>query len=73
MSLSRRHRGPLTQGQAEEQEGLLAVNTPGLVLEQRGQQADLRLPAVHGAGRGGGSGRRRGGGCGRGDRATTFG
>lgn len=63
--------GPLTQGQAEEQEGLLAMNPPGLVFQQGGQQADLCLPAVHGTGRRGSG--RRGGGCRRYDRATSSG
>lgn len=53
---------PLTQGQAEEQEGLLGVNPPGLVLQQGGQQSHLCLPGLHTVGLGGGrGGRRRGG------------
>lgn len=46
---------PLTQGEAEEQEGLLGVNPPGLVLQHGGQQSHLRLPSLHivGLGRGG--------------------
>lgn len=36
----------LTQSQTEEQEGLLGVNPPGLVLQQGRQQSDLCLPAL---------------------------
>lgn len=36
----------LTHSQTEEQEGLLGVNPPGLVLQQGRQQSDLCLPAL---------------------------
>lgn len=48
----------LTQGEAEEKEGLLGVNPPGLVLQERRQQSHLCLPSRHAVGLGG----RRGGG-----------
>lgn len=47
----------LTQGEAEEQEGLLGVNPPGLVLQQGRQQSHLCLPSLHIVGLGGGGGR----------------
>lgn len=37
---------PLTQSQTEEQEGLMGMNPPGLVLQQGRQQSDLCLPAL---------------------------
>lgn len=37
---------PLTQSQTGEQEGLLGMNPPGLVLQQGRQQSDLGLPAL---------------------------
>lgn len=37
---------PLTQSQTEEQEGLLGMNAPGLVLQQGRQQSDLCLPTL---------------------------
>lgn len=37
---------PLTQSQTEEEEGLLGMNPPGLVLQQGRQQSDLCLSAL---------------------------
>lgn len=37
---------PLTQSQTEEEEGLLGMNPPGLVLQQGRQQSDLFLSAL---------------------------
>lgn len=37
---------PLTQSHTEEEEGLLGMNPPGLVLQQGRQQSDLCLPAL---------------------------